>query len=220
MTVTQITDHQEQAFGDLSPAIAKGFNEAEARLIGDRFQALENLFFQLLQDRSLATAEGEQLDRLGELFGLQRLGLSDEQYRIALSVQVSIARSSGKREEIISAIVALLPVLEGILALPEASRAAAITNTTLRIIQTPQAKYFLQVETDDWAPTSNDVARLEVALPQLSAAGVGNRLTYPTAAGTSFRFSTDGGPQDSTRGFGDLESSDHGTWVSTTASLT
>ncbi len=62
-------------------------------------QTQENL---LIQMRSLDTAQGEQLDGLGQIIGLARIpGQSDALYRQALQFQIFVNESSGTPEQVI-----------------------------------------------------------------------------------------------------------------------
>lgn len=57
----------------------------------------------LYSQRSLDTAEGAQLDGLGEILGLSRMpGQSDDSYRQALQFQIFVNNSSGTPEEVIA----------------------------------------------------------------------------------------------------------------------
>jgi hypothetical protein len=80
-----------------------------SRLIGiiDQIQEIEDQAFQLLEDRALSTAEGEQLDQLGTVIGVERGSLDDDEYRIVLGAQITINTAHGTPEEIISVIAAL-----------------------------------------------------------------------------------------------------------------
>ena len=57
----------------------------------------------LLTKRWLSTSEGVQLDRLGELLGIDREGRDDESYRAALRFQVFLNISKGTPEDLIVA---------------------------------------------------------------------------------------------------------------------
>lgn len=64
----------------------------------DEFNTLEDLFFQLLEDRGIYTAEGQQLDILGALFNVPRLGLADSTYRSAILLKISQKDDDGTTE--------------------------------------------------------------------------------------------------------------------------
>ncbi len=68
----------------------------------DQLQELENTYFDLLENRAIDTAEGEQLDRIGENLGLTREpGQDDDEYRILLNTQIAANLSNGEAETII-----------------------------------------------------------------------------------------------------------------------
>lgn len=74
-------------------ALTKSRNEIEA--------VMKDLYTQ----RSLETAIGEQLDRLGQIIGLPRNGRNDADYREALRLQIRINRGSGEPELLIEALL-------------------------------------------------------------------------------------------------------------------
>jgi hypothetical protein len=68
----------------------------------DQLQELENTYFDLIENRALDTAEGEQLDKLGENLGLDREpGQTDAEYRILLETQIAANLSNGEAETLI-----------------------------------------------------------------------------------------------------------------------
>ena len=62
------------------------------------FNDVEDLLFDLLEKRSIYTAEGVQIDSIGEMFGVVRNGLSDEEYRSAILAKISEVNSDGTTE--------------------------------------------------------------------------------------------------------------------------
>lgn len=58
-------------------------------------QKLEDLAFQLLTERSVTTAVGEQLNVIGYLVGEERQGRQDEPFREAILLRISLNRSDG-----------------------------------------------------------------------------------------------------------------------------
>lgn len=65
-------------------------------------QDVHDILFQLLDERGIHTAIGEQLDVLGRIVGEKRYGRSDLSYRLAILNKALINRSSGTPEELIS----------------------------------------------------------------------------------------------------------------------
>jgi hypothetical protein len=72
-------------------------------------QETEDALWQLLVERSLATAEGDQLDVLGAIVGEPRQGRDDETYRIWISARNMVNRSSGTTTEELAIARKLLP---------------------------------------------------------------------------------------------------------------
>lgn len=66
----------------------------------DRVQSLEDLGQEELVMRSVYTAEGVQLDVLGEIVGLERGELADDEYRIFILGKIFANLSDGKSSEI------------------------------------------------------------------------------------------------------------------------
>lgn len=77
-----------------------------------QYDELEDVFFELLENRWLDTAEGAQLDILGEILDLDRYGRDDESYRTLLNLKVEINTSSGTPEIIIKAVKLLYGATE------------------------------------------------------------------------------------------------------------
>jgi len=68
----------------------------------EQVQIVERVLFDLLEDRGLASAVGEQLDVLGRLIKQPREGRNDANYRAALSARVGLNLGSGTMENVIS----------------------------------------------------------------------------------------------------------------------
>lgn len=96
MTVTKTTTHVDEAKALLVEQF-RGKPDLEALLSAfiAQVQDLEDVLFQLLENRWLDTASGVQLDGIGAIVGLERLGLNDDDYRTALRAQIRLNRSSG-----------------------------------------------------------------------------------------------------------------------------
>lgn len=65
---------------------------------------LEELFQQLMDERSLETATGVQLDQVGWLVGEDRKNRSDSAYRLGIKVRIAVNTSSGTVNDIIQVI--------------------------------------------------------------------------------------------------------------------
>lgn len=70
-------------------------------------QELENVFTQLLLERWIDSAYGEQLDKLGVIVGESRLSDNDEEYRAAIKLRVIINVSEGEPERLITVLQAI-----------------------------------------------------------------------------------------------------------------
>lgn len=65
------------------------------------FQSLEDALWQLIEERSVDTAIGIQLDQLGHIVGQERGGLSDADYRRYIRARIMTNRSRGSVEDLI-----------------------------------------------------------------------------------------------------------------------
>ena len=74
--------------------------ELLVRAYVDEAQALDTAAADLLALTSLAGSVGSQLDGLGQIIGLERAGLDDDQYRALLNAQIRINISGGTVEQI------------------------------------------------------------------------------------------------------------------------
>lgn len=100
--VERIDDHREQAIARFTSQYheAKKLREFTGAFV-DRFQGLEDAVQQLLRDRWVDEAEGQQLDELGEIVGEPRLGRVDSAYRPAIVLRAELNRAGGEPESII-----------------------------------------------------------------------------------------------------------------------
>lgn len=67
-----------------------------------QFQDIEDVIGQLLTDRQIDTATGENLNILGRIVGEERQGRTDADYRVWIKARIQINKSSGTSEEIIN----------------------------------------------------------------------------------------------------------------------
>ena len=89
--------------------IMQGFITAFASNI----QVIEELLFDMLNNRSVFTAIGAQLDVVGLLVGVARLGRDDLDYRNAVFKQIAINNADGSTENILET-VRLLTQVDGV----------------------------------------------------------------------------------------------------------
>lgn len=101
-----ITDHYERAINRLAEQF-KRKPDLLSLIKGnvDQIQELEYVFDDLKRLRSLNDAAGEQLDGLGDILGLEREGMNDEEYRNALWFQTAVNTSNGEPEMLISVLL-------------------------------------------------------------------------------------------------------------------
>lgn len=141
--------------------------ELLVRRYADEAQALDTAALDLLPGVAISTAVGVQLDGLGEIIGLERGNLTDDEYRSALLAQVKANLQSGTVEDIIAAI---LP-------------AVGFTNT-LFVTEYPPAAFEAELQSPIADSTGAVVA---AALQRAKAAGVKAVLVWhPTAPVMAF----------------------------------
>ena len=71
----------------------------------EQIQDLENMFFELFEQRWLDTATGKQLDNLGKILDEARNGQNDTDYRATLQAKVRLNSTNGTVEDIIQTLI-------------------------------------------------------------------------------------------------------------------
>lgn len=66
----------------------------------DEIQEAEDVLFQLLLERTVDTAVGDNLDTIGEIVGISREGRSNADYRAAILVQIQVNNTGGQEASI------------------------------------------------------------------------------------------------------------------------
>jgi hypothetical protein len=102
--ITQITTHETDALGRLIQQY-KGKPNIEALISVKalRMQELENAFYAIKDRLNIATQVGVQLDRIGDIVGQPRNGITDDViYRLFLNAKIGLNSSNGDAEKIIS----------------------------------------------------------------------------------------------------------------------
>lgn len=108
MALEIIDNHVEQALGRVlemykdSPRLTFMLES-----IAGQVQDIEDALQDVLSNTWIETAEGEQLNRLGEVLNVGRGGFSDDIYRIRLKAAIVRYTSSGRPEQVISAFLLL-----------------------------------------------------------------------------------------------------------------
>lgn len=108
MALSKVTEHiAEMLSRRLEQFRDKVRFSALLELLGVQVQEVEDAVYQILTDTVLETAEGAQLDGLGEIVGEERAGRDDATYRIAIRTRIAINLSEGTIENIISLALAI-----------------------------------------------------------------------------------------------------------------
>lgn len=63
-------------------------------------QAAENMLWDVLTLRNIASGVGDQLDQIGKIVGQPRDGLDDTGYRVAIGLRILANRSSGRTSDV------------------------------------------------------------------------------------------------------------------------
>lgn len=104
MEFTQITTHETDALARLIQQYKDKPNiEALISVKAQHIQELENAFYQIKDRLNISTQIGIQLDRIGDIVGQPRNGITnDALYRLFLNAKVGQNSSNGDAEKIIS----------------------------------------------------------------------------------------------------------------------
>jgi hypothetical protein len=70
----------------------------------EQVNTLEDSLFQVLYERGIYEAIGVQLDNIGQLFGVSRLGRNDDDYRAAILLKISQLNDDGTTEVFMQAL--------------------------------------------------------------------------------------------------------------------
>lgn len=101
-TMTQKTTRVTEAQGLLIEQFRNHTNiDAIVKAFAQQSQEVEDAAWQILLDTLIATAEGQQLDNLGTIVGVEREGKTDTAYRVRLQAQVLLNKSSGTIEDLL-----------------------------------------------------------------------------------------------------------------------
>lgn len=165
---TQITDHVAQAQARLIEQFKNKPNlESLLSVLATQTQESEDVYFEVLLERTLDVAVGVQLDALGVIVGQDRDGDLDVDYRRRIRARIFTNRSSGLPNEILN-IVRLV--------LNDATQ-------NVKLISLPPASY--EIELGPAAATQAVAADLIAFMRDATAGGVRAFLHYLTAAAAS-----------------------------------
>lgn len=78
--------------------------EAMLSIYLEELSLVRDDLFQLLNERGVSTAVGQQLDILGKIVNESRLGRGDDEYRDAIYLRIFINNSEGTPEDVMSAL--------------------------------------------------------------------------------------------------------------------
>lgn len=167
MSVTQITDHQARALATLLSQWG-GAVKLKALLAAliERVQELDDDAWAMIAGRMLATAEGAQLDILGQIVGQRREGLADDDFRRLIEVRIQANLARGR-------VTALLQIASTLVGAPVTYRQAGLGFNQFGIpdSQNQGAAFRLSWEVD---AISEDMVRiLRRILSEIVPLGVG-----------------------------------------------
>lgn len=154
-----VTTHVDDAKANLA-----GFLKNKANLAAlisalvTEVQTLEDALWQLLTQRDLDSAAGQQLDGIGDILNLLRAGLSDDAYRTQLRAKILLDVISGLPNEVLGLVALLVP------------------GATTRLWQAFPASFSIVVGT---APS--DPSAVGDLLRSGTAAGVSSQIVYPAS---------------------------------------
>lgn len=151
----------------------------------EQVQLLETALFLMQDARLLSNAEGEQLDGIGRIVGLQRNGAGDADYLMLLGVKILANRSKAT--------------------IPDFETMYAILSTKVHIWKTfaeGYAEFELEI-VDEIADDSSELQWIEKFLKLMRAAGVRCIVSYPngTIASRWFSFGPSDDPEGDAFGF-------------------
>lgn len=181
MTLTHDPDHASRGVERLIERYRKPRTSALLESWLAEVQEVEDALWQLLVERSLETAEGAQLDVLGDIVGQPREGRDDDTYRLWISARNMVLRSSGMTRE-------LLAIARTLVAPPD----------TIALEEYFPAAFVMRLGGD---ATPHQGYQIAYMLGQAKPAGVAFQMTWPLTD-TAFRFAPGPDPVPSSpRGF-------------------
>lgn len=177
---TRITDHADRALRRLLTQYREQPNFAAfVRAALEQVQSLEDVFFELIDERQLPVAVGAQLDVYGRIVGESRNGLSDDRYRTRILARLIVNRSRGR----VSDLLAVARTLIG-------------SVGSIRLTELFPGTFEMYFDTPLTLTTAQEAA---VMVRQAKAVGISAAVKYRTSSGARFKFGD--GTTGSGRGF-------------------
>lgn len=169
MPIQPVLDHEDEGVALLISQFRKPNVEILLRALLSQVQGLENAAVTLL-DRAIDNLSGYRLDVAGRIVGRERLGMTDDVYRVWIKGKIAANRSSGLTEQILALVVLVF----------------GDVDTTL--IEDFPAGFTLYIEDAIDGAQGAEFARL---LQIAKAAGVAAQLWW-VGESAAFQFSDDG----------------------------
>lgn len=168
MSIEKINDYDDVArkrmLQQFKTACAPLLDNLLQSFVGE-VQEIEDVLFQLLIERTVDEAVGDQLDIIGAIVGIDREGRTNTDYRPAILVQIQVNNTGGQE----ASITALLDSL--------------VSPTTIDILETFPAG--LDIAIDATGVTASTIQLLRRAI----AATVGLQFSQVDPGETPFAFS-------------------------------
>lgn len=141
------------------------------RVAVGELEPLRDRLVALVEERTLDTAQGAQLDQWGTVLALPRSGRNDEAYRAALRARLAVYLSDGTA----AALIGVLRLVAG--------------SVVVEIRDTPPARVLLQYVRDE---ATSDAERAQLVEHIEAAAAAGVAVTVVEAVPGFFGFAGDG----------------------------
>lgn len=140
---------------------------------------VEGVLFDLLNLRTLGAATGALLDGIGDIVGLSRGGLDDDDYRVRLRARIRANRSNGTGDDVLETI-------------------GLVISNALTLQELPPASFVMVIAdalTEDPVILAAELARARAAgvRAQLSYTLAADAATFTTASGDTSETSTSQG---------------------------
>lgn len=196
-------DHVAAALNRLVVQFRKPKMQAMVRIFAKPVQAVEDAILQLLTERTLDNAEGEQLQVIARIVGQQPLDVDDDMFRSIVKARIPANKSRGTGDEILKVVRIALSTYA------EQEEVLAAGAMRVRLMRYYPASYVLRLIDIDltWELAELVTDRF---LEQITGTGIKPRLSFFVQQGvaydshqTGFSFNNYGTSSPSTGGWGD-----------------